>query len=95
MTARRAISLAPGNKAWVLEMADDTGARRRPAKRVWLLRGDHLRFEIDAERLGDAGAVGGIGLVAVRDLPLDDLGRHAFHRRLVVIEELLLLVGPH
>src|ERR1700680_2861573 len=30
--ARRAISLAPGNKARVLKMADDTEARRRPAK---------------------------------------------------------------
>src|SRR6266852_7223691 len=71
------------------------GERRRPAKRAGLLRGDRLRFEIDAQRLRDATAVGGIGPVAVDDLPLDDLDRHAFHRCLVVMEELLLLGGRH
>src|SRR4051794_37499597 len=43
-----------------------------------LLRGDHLRREMDAYRLGDAKAVFGISPVAVDDLPLDDLDRHAF-----------------
>src|SRR5258708_16121310 len=60
-----------------------------------LLRGDRLRREIDADRLGDAGAVFGIGSVAVDDLPLDDLDRHALHRCLVVLKELLLLAGRH
>src|SRR5712671_6592449 len=71
------------------------GEHRRPAKRAGLLRGDRLRFEIDAQRLRDAGAVFGIGPVAVDDLPQDDLDRHALHRRLVVMEELVLLVGRH
>src|SRR6267154_2472795 len=69
--------------------------RRRPAKRAGLIRGDRLRFEIDAQRLRDAGAVFGIGPVAVDNLPLDDLDRYALHRRLVVMEELVLLVGGH
>src|SRR5258708_1800142 len=74
-----------GSLRWFWGMADGTGARRRPAKASGLLRGDHLRFEIDAQRLGDASAIFGIGLVAVDDLPLDDLDRHAFHRCLVVL----------
>src|SRR5258705_13926356 len=86
--------LRQGTIRW-LGVADGTGERRRPAKRADLLRGDHVRFEIDAQRLRDASAVGGIGLVAVDDLPLDDLDRHAFHRCLVVKEKLLLLVGRH
>src|SRR5258708_12860715 len=65
------------------------------AKRAASLRGDHLRREIDAQCLGNAGAVPGIGPVAVYDLPLDDLDRHAFHRGLVIIEELRLLVRRH
>src|ERR1700730_16146109 len=65
------------------------------AKRARLLGGDHLRREIDADRLRDAGAVFGIGPVAVDDLPLDDLDWHALHRCLVVLEQLLLLVGAH
>src|SRR6476620_237598 len=79
----------------------DSGSRRhgrrgrRPAKRAALLRGDHLRREIDANRLGDANTVFWIGPVAVGDLPLDDLDRHALHRCLVVLEQLLLLVGAH
>src|SRR5258707_13709890 len=68
---------------------------RRPVKRASLLRGDHLRREIDADRLRDAGAVFGVGRVAVGDLPLDDLDRLALHRCLVVLEQLLLLVGAH
>src|SRR4030081_3857156 len=76
-------------------MAGGRERRRRPSKRVGLLRGDRLRREIDAERLGDASAVGGIGLVAVDDLPLDDLDRHACPRCLVVMKERLLLVGRH
>src|SRR5712672_4167310 len=75
--------------------ADGTGERRRSAKRGGLLRGDRLRFEIDAQRLRDARAICEIGLVAVDDLPRDDLDRYALHRRLVVMEELVLLVGRH
>src|SRR6266446_4658486 len=60
--------------------ADGTGERRRSAKRGGLLRGDRLRFEIDAQRLRDARAICGIGLVAVDDLPRDDLDRYALHR---------------
>src|SRR3954466_14769624 len=41
------------------------------------LRGDRLRHKVDPERLRDAGAVFGIGPVAVDDLPRDDLDRHA------------------
>src|SRR3979490_2814555 len=91
MTARRDQVCAKERCVWLGWPA----ARRRPTKLAGLLRGHHLRFEIDAQRLGDAGAVFGIGLVAVDDLPLDDLDRHAFHRCLVVMEELLLLVGRH
>src|SRR3954454_5385889 len=68
---------------------------RRPGKRAALLRGNHLRFEIDADRLRDTGAVFGIGPVAVGDLPLDDLDWHALHRCLVVLEQLLLLLDAH
>src|SRR5216684_6504618 len=75
--------------------AGSTGARRRPTKRAGLLRGDRLRFEIDAHRFCDTGAVFGIGPVAMDDLPRDDLDRYALHRRLVVMEELVLLVGRH
>src|SRR6201988_393317 len=62
---------------------------------VALLRSNHLRREIDADRLRDAGAVFGVGPVAVGDLPLDDLNRHALHCCLVILEQLLLLVGAH
>src|SRR5260370_31199448 len=75
-------------------VADGTRARHRPGERR-LFRGDHLRREIDAHRLCDAGAVFGIGPVAVDDLPLDDLYRHALHRCLVVLEELLFLGSRH
>src|SRR5258708_2898327 len=78
---------------WGMPTARERAVGRR--RRAGVLRGDHLRFEIDAQRLGDAGAIFGIGLVAVDDLPLDDLGRHAFHRSLVVMEQLLLLIGAH
>src|SRR3977135_2701236 len=44
----------------LIGMADGAAKRRRPAK-PGLLRGDHLRFEIDAQRLRDASAIGGIG----------------------------------
>src|ERR1700687_5465745 len=75
--------------------ADGASERRRPTKRAGLLRSDRQGLEIDAQRLSDAGAVCGIGPVTVDDLPRDDLDRHALHRRLVVLEELVLLVGRH
>src|SRR5258707_10088759 len=81
-----ALRFAPGNNALV---GDGRRHRRAPsAGEAGLLRGDRLRFEIDAQRLRDASAVCGIGLVAVNDLPLDDLDRHAPHRCPVVLEEL-------
>src|SRR3977135_890911 len=48
--------LRQGTIRW-LGAADGTGERRRPAKRACLFRGDRLRFEIDAQRLRDAGTV--------------------------------------
>ena len=52
-------------------------AALHPAKRAGLLRGDHLRFEIDAQRLRDAGAVCGIGLGAIGDMTLLNVLRGA------------------
>src|SRR5260221_4051117 len=66
-TARGATT-RQGTIHW-LGIADGTGERRRSAKRAGLLRGDRLRFEIDAQRLRDARAICGIGLVAGDDLP--------------------------
>jgi hypothetical protein len=36
----------------------------RTTKRAGLLRGDHQRFEVDTQCLGNAGAVGRIGFLA-------------------------------
>src|SRR5712664_1872880 len=52
-------------------------AALHPAKRAGLLRGDHLRFEMDAQRLRDAGAVCGIGLGAIGDMTLLNVLRGA------------------
>src|SRR5882672_7572357 len=90
-----AIGFAPGHNALVLGMADGAAERCRLANRAGLLRSDGLRFEIDAHRLRDASAVFRIGPVAMHDLSLDDLDRYTFHRCLVVLEQLLLLVGRH
>src|SRR4030088_135658 len=76
MAARRDQVCAKERYVW-LGVAGGTGERRRPAKRAGLLRGHHLRFEIDAQRLRDAGAVGGIGLGAVADMPLLNVLRRA------------------
>src|SRR4030081_808548 len=92
MTARRDQVCAKERYVW-LGVADGTGERRRPAKRAGLLRGDRLRFEIDAQRLRDAGAVCGIGSIEVNELALDNLEWHAVHRRLEVVKQLLLLIG--
>jgi hypothetical protein len=59
---------------------------RRPAKRLRLLRSDRPRLELNAQRLGNAGAVCGIGSIKVSYLALNDLDRHAFHRRPDVLE---------
>src|SRR3954471_781403 len=69
-------------------------SRSRPTKRA-LPRGDHLRREINAKRLRDAGAVVGIGTIEVHDLPLNDVERNAVHRRLDVVEQLVLLLRRH
>src|ERR1700682_1282746 len=69
-----------------LGVADGAGERRRPTKRAGLLRSDHLRFELDAQRLRDAGGVFGIGSIEVNQLALHDLDRHAVHRRLDVVK---------
>jgi hypothetical protein len=59
--------------------------------RAGLLRGHRLRTD-DAQRLGDAGAIGGIGLGAVGDMPLlDMLGGLADLAGRVVEQHLLLL----
>src|SRR5258708_2147572 len=65
------------------------------ANRAGLLRGDRLRSEIDAQRLRDASAVCRIGSIEVNELALDDLDRHAVHRRPEVFKQLLLLIGRH
>src|SRR4030081_874900 len=68
-------------------MADGTLERRRPAKRTGLLRGDRLRFEIDAERLRDARAVGRIRPHAIGDVPLLDVQPGVAHRACRVLEQ--------
>src|SRR3981189_3346212 len=93
LTAWRDQVCVKGNTLVGPPTARERAAGRRSVR--GLLRGDRLRFEIDAQRLRDAGAVFGIGPVAVDNLPLDDLDRYALHRRLVVMEELVLLVGRH
>ena len=79
----------------MLGVADGTGERRRPAKRTGLLRGDRLRSEIDAQRLGDAGAVGWIRLGAVADIPLLDVQFRVAHGTRRVLEQQLLLRRRH
>src|SRR6266852_5729208 len=44
---------------------------------------------------GDADAVIRIGAIEMRHLAFDDLHRHAIHRGLHVVEQLLLLIGAH
>jgi hypothetical protein len=61
-----------GITGW-LWMVDGAGERRRPVKGAGLLRGDHLRLESDAQRLRNTGAICGIGLGAVGDMPLLDV----------------------
>src|SRR5260370_4156206 len=78
-----------------LGVADGTGKRRRPAKRTGLLRGDHLRFELDAQRLRDACAVRRNRLGAVGDMTLlNVLGRTADLASRIV-EQGLTLGGAH
>src|ERR1700726_2404441 len=91
---RAALRFAPGNNALVWDGRRRGGVPSADEASP-LLSGDRLRSEIDAQRVCDTGAVRGIGLVAVDNLPLDDLDRHAFHRSLVVMKKLLPLVGGH
>src|ERR1700681_4282978 len=74
---------------------DGTGERRRPAKRAGLLRGDRLRFEIDAQRLGDARAIGRIRLGAVGDMPLLNVPRSAADLASRIVEQRFLLGRSH
>src|SRR6202022_2629629 len=83
-----------GTIRW-LGVADGAGERRRPTKRAGLLRSDHLRFELDAQRLRDARAVGGIGLGAVADMPLLNVLRSAADLASRIVEQRLLLGGAH
>jgi hypothetical protein len=69
--------------------------RRRTTKRVGLLRGDHLRFEVDAQRLGNASAVGGVSFGAVGDMPLLDMPRRSADLTGCVVEQCLLLSWIH
>jgi hypothetical protein len=54
-----------------------------------------LSAEIDAQRFRDTSAVFGIGSIEVNELAFDDLDRHAVHRFLNVVKQLLLLIGRH
>src|ERR1700730_7318091 len=83
-----------GTIRWLGE-ADGAGERRRPTKRAGLFRSDHLRFELDAQRLRDARAVGGIGLGAVADMPLLNVLRSAADLASRIVEQRLLLDGAH
>src|SRR6266852_2078069 len=68
----------PGERSSWCKAAWGTAPRAlHPAKRAGLLRGDHLRFEMDAQRLRDAGAVCGIGLGAIGDMTLLNVLRGA------------------
>jgi hypothetical protein len=68
---------------------------RRTTKRAGLLRGDHQRFEVDTQRLGNAFAVGRIGLGAVGDMPLLDMPRRRTDLARGVVEQCLLLSRIH
>ena len=71
------------------------GGCRRPTKRR-LLGG--LRRQVARGKthpLGDANTVVRVGTVEMRNLPLDDLNRHAVHGRSYVFEKLLLLQRRH
>jgi hypothetical protein len=76
-------------------------ASRRPGERQpdgeasSVLSGDRLRREIDAQRLRDACAVGGIGLGAVGDMTLFDFDARVTHSAGSVLEQQPLLLGAH
>src|SRR5258705_2417264 len=69
-------------------------SRSRPTKRA-LLRGDHLRREIDAKRLLDAGAICGIGFGAVGDMALLDFDARVTHGAGSVLEQKPPLFRTH
>src|SRR3954470_5725901 len=69
-------------------------SRSRPTKRA-LLRGDHLRREIDAKRLRDARTIRRIGFGAVDDMALLDFDARVPHGAGGVLEQKLLLFGAH
>src|SRR6266850_8134712 len=87
--AAGAIRFAP--RTTLVRGADGAGEHRRLAKRAGLLRGDHVGFEIDAQRLRDASAVGRVGLGAVGDMTLlNVLGRTADLASRIVEQRLTL-----
>src|SRR6266404_6000268 len=90
----RRVQVAPRNYGLVADV-DGAGERRQAAKGAGLLGGDHLRLEIDAQRLRDAGAICGIGLGAIGDVPLLDVQPGVTHRPRRVLEQLLLLLRRH
>jgi hypothetical protein len=68
---------------------------RRTTEQAGLLRRDHQRFEVDTQRLGNAGAVGRIGFGAVGDMPLLDMLRRRAELTGRVFEQRLLLSRNH
>src|SRR5260370_12209654 len=56
---------------------------------------DYLRFELDAQRLGNTLAVGRIRLGAVADIPLLDVQFRVAHGTRRVLEQQLLLRRRH
>src|SRR3954447_5136649 len=69
-------------------------SRSRPTKRA-LLRGDHLRREIDTKRLRDALTIRRIGSGAVDDMSLLDFDARVPHCAGSVLEQQQLLFGTH
>src|SRR5882757_6023530 len=70
-----------------------TPLKQTPANSLRRLRGKIAGAE--AHPGGDADAIVRIRAIEMRHLSLDDLGRHAIHRGLDVVEQLLLLIGAH
>src|SRR5258708_34351281 len=91
--AAGAIRFAP--RTTLVGGAVGAGEHRRLAKRAGLLRGDHVGFEIDAQRLCDASAGGRVGLGAVGDMTLLNVLGRAADLASRVIEQRLLLGRSH
>src|SRR6267142_6546388 len=91
--AAGAIRFAP--RTTLVGGVDGAGERRRLAKRAGLLRGDHVGFEIDAQRLRDACAIGRICLGAVADMTLLNVLRSAADLASCIVEQRLTLSRAH